>query len=462
MIRVLFDNTEIDGNYIMSLSQTVQPFNSSFTIGNTVCRQFNIDIRNEAITTFPDYVYLYEDNGSQTQSEWTKYATLLIDNIDNQNDHYTRFNLTDIMVRFNQQLVFTDGDTLLEILDAVCQSKNIQLITQSFYMDDFALTWQDEILERDLISYIAEVNGGYAYIDMNGNLNIVPYTNTVSGSVNASQVSDFKIGEKHLIDRVYVELAAATSYYPAASQNDTLYLNSSNILYNTGGDYPLSNVLQHIYSVVNGLEFYNLKIDACIVLPDVRACQMINFINGNENIPFLCTIDFNYNTSWLGGYVNELDTKMQEETQIVSSKEMISRINIKIDRETGEILQQVSQTADNLYTQTSIIQQNADSLEARVSQAENNIEGNSGRLTEFETAVSITASGVTVSQGTVGSYTKFTDSGMDIYVESAKVAWARSDGFGSEELTIGGSDDLEKWHIHMSNNGNTLTFLKKE
>ena len=161
---------------------------------------------------------------------------------------------------------------------------------------------------------------------------------------------------------------------------------------------------------------------------------------------------------WLGGYSSVFDNKVQNETQIITTSELVRRIDIKVDRETGIISQTVSDITNNI---SSIVQQTAESLEARVARVENDTDSNSDRLTTIETSVSIAADGVTVSQGTEGSYTKFTDVGMDIYVESTKTAWATADGFASEELIVGGANDLEKWHIHMSNNGNSLTFLRR-
>ena len=118
------------------------------------------------------------------------------------------------------------------------------------------------------------------------------------------------------------------------------------------------------------------------------------------------------------------------------------------------IQQSIADISDGLAEYESSMTQTADSLEARVVR-------NEDRLTSFETAVTITADGVTISQGTDGSYTEFTDSGMDIYAEGNKVAWAEADGFSSEELMIGGAHDSEKWHMHMANDGKTLMFLRR-
>ena len=371
MIRVLFDDTEINGNYILNLTQIVEPYNQNFIIGNTVCRQFSIDVKDVGYSTIPDKVYLYEDNGSDTQSEWTKYATLLIDNTEVKDEHYTTFSLTDVMVRFNVDLTYTVGQTVLQILNNICTSKGITLNTQSFYMSDLSISWQDQIQERDLISYVAEVNGGYAYIDEDGNLNFEAYTNIPASNIDINKCSSYKVGELHKIGRVYVELATATQYYPQTTSDDTLYLNPDNILFTDSQGYTIENTIKHIYDSINGFMFYNMAIEQCPIDPNVRAGQIISVSgwsrlltsdgdyiltsDGNKIlvtegllVPFLCSINWKYNTQWIGGYTTDLDCKVQEETQIVDTKKKFARINIKVDREIGVISQSVAQLDDDL------------------------------------------------------------------------------------------------------------------
>ena len=477
MIRVLFDDVEITGLYITRLHQTVQPFSNAFVIGNTICRQFSMDVRYEAFSAIPEKVYLYEDNGSDNRSNWTKKCTLVIDDINYTDDVYAAFSMNDEMVMFNKPLSYTSGDTVQTILDSICEEHEIDLIASDLYMSDFAITWNDNISERDFISYLAEVNGGYAFIDENGDLNITQYSRMPVHHIDAVECSDFKIGAKHMYDRVYVELAAATQYYPSSTDNDTLYLNPDNILLTGGGDYETMDILQHIQSIINGFTFYNMEIGQCPINPNVRAGQLIGIAqwgylqtsagadlktSGGDKILstigdaacFICTIDYDYNVGWSGGYKLELDSGKQQETHVVTAKELVRRLSINVDREIGLIQQSIAEINDGIASYESSMTQTADSLEARVVRNEN-------RLTSFETAVTITADGVTISQGTEGSYTEFTDSGMDIYAEGNKVAWAEADGFSSEELMIGGANDSEKWHMHMANDGKTLMFLRR-
>lgn len=371
MIRVFFDNTEINGNNILNLTQSVQPYGESFVLGSTICRQFSIDVNDLGYSSVPNFVYLYEDNDSDTQSEWSKYATLLVDNVERQDQHYTTFSLTDVMVRFNTDLNYAQGQTVLQILQNICADKNISLVNDSFYMSDLQITWDDQIYERDLISYVAEVNGGYAYIDVDGNLNIAQYENESAGLVDIDMCSSYKIGELHQIDRVYVELGTATQYYPETAQNDTVYLDPDNILLTDTQGYTIENTIRHIYSVINGFTFYNIDIGQCPVVPDARAGQLLGIggwgrlqtsegeyittsdghrilVTAGLTIPFICTIDWNYNTKWLGGYKLDVDCKIQEETKIITTKEQIRRVSITVDRELGVIDQRVTDLSSDV------------------------------------------------------------------------------------------------------------------
>ena len=367
MIRVFFDNTEVSGNYLMRIKQNVDPYNQSFKLGVTICRQFEIDVKNNGFSSVPDRIYLYEDETGSL----VKYATLLVDSTENSEENYTTFHLTDMMVRFNQNLSYSTSQTILQILNSICQAKNISLVTQDFFMKDFVLSWDDELYERDLISYVAEVNGGYAYIDNNGDLVIEPYRNISVSEVDIGKCSSYKVGDYHQIGRVYVELASATHYYPESTNKDTVYLNPDNILFTDSQGFTIESTIRSIYNVVNGFAFYNIEIGQCPVLPDVRTGQLINVGNwarlmtsGDDYIvtssgqkilvtdglliPFLCTIDWEYKSQWIGGYETHLECKIQEETKIVTAKDQIRRVSITVDRELGVISQQVSAIDDEV------------------------------------------------------------------------------------------------------------------
>lgn len=486
MYRILFDTNEIDGDRIVSLNQSVQPFANSFRAGVTVCREFDLEIVRDSngSVTIPNKVYIYDGN--------TLYATLLVDSYDDKNKRNVSYVLTDMMIRFNKKLVYEEGLTVKQILQQICSDHNITLVSQSFYMSDQVINWiSDDVTERDFISYVAEVNGGYAYINASGNLVIEGYSNTSHHSVAARDCSEVIVGAQHKIGRVYVELAEATHYYPEATDDDTLYINSSNILLADSGDYTIQDIIEHIYDVVNGFEFYDVTVSRCPIDKNVRACQIITI----DSHPTICTIDWKFNKDFYGGYSLELETQMQAETRVSGSVDAkIKKLAITVDRELGLIDQRIEaqeetidgieteittvqqredsivQTVSNLQTQivdaadavekrvmsnVTTIEQTANSVSLRATQLEQDIADAEERIEKVETAVDVRTDGVRISQGTEGSYTLITDEGMDIYSNGQKAAWVNDDGFNAKEYLT------QDWHIKAENGGRTLNFFRK-
>lgn len=429
MLRIFFDNTELSSDDIISFSQTVKPFSNRFKAGVTVCRQFDLEIikggkiklgyddigfyvatneggentadvgidvngiyyskdtilnkmnigidsqgvyaTDESTVEFaiPETVRIYEDN--------LLYATLVVDSYDDKDKQRLSLTLTDEMVRFNKTLTY-ENKTIKQILNQICNDHGINLITQSFYMAEQVISWgSGEVSERDFIGYVAEVNGGYAYINNEGNLCIEPYSNVSKGNIDLATCSDITVGNHHKIGRVYVELAEATQYYPEQSNLDTLYLDPNNILLSDSGSYTIQGIVKHIHGVVNGFEFYDITVEKCPILPNVRACQIITI----DKYPTLVTIDWDFNLSFFGGYELQLDSNLQEETTVSDTAMLakLKKIKIQVDREIGQISQQifdvnksmttVTKTADNASLVANSAKDTADSASTKADDA---------------------------------------------------------------------------------------------
>lgn len=565
MLRIFFDNTELNSDDIISFSQTVKPFQNRFKAGVTVCRQFDLEIikggkiklgdddigfyvatneggentvdvgidvngiyyskdtilnkinigidsqgvyaTDEPTVEFaiPETVRIYEDN--------LLYATLVVDSYDDKDKQRLSLTLTDEMVRFNKTLTY-ENKTVKQILNQICASHGINLITQSFYMADQVISWgSGEVSERDFIGYVAEVNGGYAYINNEGNLCIEPYSNLSKGNIDLVMCSDITVGNHHKYGRVYVELAEATQYYPDKSNLDTLYLDPNNILLSDSGNYTIQGIVKHIQGVINGFEFYDVSVDKCPILSNVRACQIITI----DKYPTLVTIEWNYNLSFFGGYELQLDSNLQEETTVSDTAMLakLKKIKIQVDREIGQISQQITDVnksmttvikkADDANTKTDNIAGTVENLGQTVGTLEGNVADNSGKindasnqgnnnavqietlitrmseliqtsdaialtvskietasgdnskvLSSLQTSFKVQADGAYISQGKEGSYTKITDKGMDIYAEGVRAAYARVDGFYASDYITNG------WHMMTSNGNNSFNFIRKD
>lgn len=466
MLKIFFDETEIDSKWIRSLTQDASSFDSQFKLGSTICRVFELEIDKKAglSSLIPNYVYIELDN--------IRYATLLVDEINDKYGAYYTYTLIDSMVMLNKKYEYEPDEpkTVLDILDEICLRNRMVLTTRDLYLKDMVITWSGEDLsQRDFVSYVAEVNGGYAYINKDGNLAIVPYSNTPKETIDVKMCSSFDLGSHHLIDRVYVELGGASKYYPETSENETCYINSNNILLTDSENYTIDGIIRHIYDAINGLEFYNLAVERCPINKDVICGDLITFTLDENEYKTIAQINLSYIGKWFGGYYLELDNSKQQETQVSASDGLIKAINIKVDRNTNMITQTVTLIDENgkqvlklqddvnkFSSEQSEIIQKADEISFKVSSLENRADDSESRTEILETAMNIQSDGVHISQGTVGNYTKIADNGMDIYVKGQNVAYARNDGFYAIDYVMNG------WHMQTTNNNNSFNFIRKE
>gem|GEM_PF-5977582 len=454
---IYFDGVELDNNSILSLHQSGKLFTDNFKLGSTLCREVDLTVLKSAVSEHPSEVVIKDVNNV------VKF-TLQVDSVDDTNIDFYDYVLVDKMVNLNQTYDFSNLATAnaQTVLNAICTDL-LNCPTPTFsYGNDIALNYSTDFTARDIVSWIAEINASYAKIDEQGNLKLVKFQNTDPFEIDINTCEDIAIGEYHKIDRVYVDLGVYSYGYPATNQFNTVYLNADNQLISDNGDYTRESVIQHIYSEINGFEFYSLSSGRCLINQDSIAGDQLVFYLGEERYPTIAQIDWNFNIEWYGGYSLEVETKAQQETNNISSVESkINSVRILVDRQNGVIEQQIGQLTDDLHQQTSSLQQTASALEVRIANNETSISENETRMSSFETAVSITADGVRISQGTEGAYVKFTDSGMEIYVQGTKTAWAEADGYSATELMIGDPNASEKWHLHEANNGNTLMFLRR-
>ena len=377
-MKIYFDGYEIDRHYVKPLSQSVEAFNDTFKLGSTICRTFELEIpRNcsllgllqcengedlltedgeplsveqdlDITTYYPKTIKFRNDDGSN-------YATLRLDELDKENDYILSYKFTDEMVMMNKEFVYDTSisHTVLELLNMICASHNISLVNTDLYLADMPISWSlENMTERDFVSYVAEVNCGYAFINNEGNLEFKQYGNQPKENISVYDCSSFKVGYHHIYDRVYLELASATYYYPEASVNDTLYLNSDNILFTSGGKYPYQDVVKHIQEQINGFSFFNIEVNRCPIPQDLMCCDIVNFVLDENVYPTIWQVSYNYNTHWYGGISCILNGSKQDETNIIpdgeKNKRAVKSLQIYVDRELNQIKQRVSDTEGNV------------------------------------------------------------------------------------------------------------------
>lgn len=138
-------------------------------------------------------------------------------------------------------------------------------------------------------------------------------------------------------------------------------------------------------------------------------------------------------------------------TDIGEIQESVSTVQESITDLNGEFISTVN-------TLSSRINQNAESISAQVTETtriSGEVSGLGDKVTELGTYVDLKIDGLHITQNTDGSYVLITDSGMEIYVQNTKQAYATAEGFNASAYITG------DWHIAPANNGDSLNFFKK-
>ena len=501
----------LPSNNITELTQEANLYASeSFYIGSTVCRSFKLGVDKRSLSALPDDgVLIYEGS--------TKYADLVIDNIDDEDVRSYKFTLTDRMVRLNEQDVswFTSGQTIQQLLGAICTQYGIAGVDTIAAYGDVAITWYDNWTARDFVSWVAELLGGYAYISANNYLKFDTYSNTPVQTIPVENCDSFKLGEQITIDRVVYDLPGKTVKYPVdySGTGCTLYLNTDNALFTDSGGLSIEDQVEYIYNVINGFSFYNIKVGKCPINRDVRAGQCIGFSLDGTVYNTIAQVNWNYNSMWLGGYELKLDSPVQAETQIVGAAKKTQTIIQKIDREVGEITQTVSGVQETVFgnpddpdstglqgtvtqlsqrtqslegfrdtvsttyaTQTALsdlnttlsttIEQTDRKLTTTISEVKTIVDDQGEHVTKLETYIRETSRGLEISKNTEDINMVLENDELGFYQgeggNATKLAWlSANEGLGAPALSVGDATTARnRWRIFTRQDGSHLTFTR--
>lgn len=343
-MKIYFDNVLINDDYYTQLSQDRILFNEgdTFSLGSTICTKIKLGIDKRIITSHPSNVRIEIDN--------KVYGNYIVDNIE-ENDYEYVYNLTDKMVNFNfnysaKELIDNsdkeENDAkyvyLYEILEDMCSKANVELATTSFLGSTKHVSWYDSrITAREYLSYIAELNGGYAIINKNGKLELRQYSNIVKQTISTEECDNFKLGLEHKIQRVVFDFN--TDKWEKGT-GETLYINPNNVFITNQED------VNNIYEIVNNLKFYTFKVNYNPIY-DVETGECIEFKIGTKKYPTFAQYSLNYNGGWIGGYKFDVASSKQQETTIKdSTKQDIKSIRTELDRTNAELKIIAEKTVD--------------------------------------------------------------------------------------------------------------------
>ena len=340
-MKIYFDNELINEDYYKSLKNDHNLFNSSFALGSTASNTFTLELDKEAVTnTNPNLVKITENDKD--------FATLVVDNVEEVDKDTLKYTLTDKLVDLNyyydaSELIAQKGGSakMSEILADMCSKIGLEVDENINWIDDIDVTWYDNtILARDYAGFIAENNAGYIFILPNGKLTIRQHNMASKYDINIEDCEDVTIGEKHVITKVVYD-NGTVKYEAGDDTGNTLYINSENVFIIN------QEQINKIYNSVKGFTFYSVSTENCPINEEVKAGDVITFIDGENKYHTIATIDLEYNVGWFGGYSLEINTERQDETELIGNNNKIKSIVSRLNRDEATLEIVANQTDEH-------------------------------------------------------------------------------------------------------------------
>ena len=380
MIKVYFDGVLIDDDSYTYLDNEYKLFTDSFKLGSVACNSFKLSVNKAMVENHPNEVKIEDDNttfylvvDSFTEDRYV-YNYTLVDKLVNLNFNYDASGI------INEKAELEEDCYTSDILADICNQAGIELDDSINWLNDIVVSWYDNTIQaREYVSYIAELQGGYACINEDGKLTIKPHKKASSKTIDIDECSDFILGEYKKITRVvYDNGIQFFQFQDEETEGVTLYLNPNNV-------YIINEeVVENIFNAINGFEFYLVDVPQAPMDSNIRAGDIITFTDGVNDYPTIAQYSMSYGGSWVGGYSLQLNTEKQEETKITGVEAKILKISTEINRANAELTIVAEKTEGNSQSISTLEQtvdgfietvQKVDDLEDRTTTIETNIDG---------------------------------------------------------------------------------------
>jgi hypothetical protein len=329
MLKIYFDDVLINEDSYAELTNEYKLFNDSFYLGSVASNTFKLKILKSAISSHPDEVLIDDDITT---------FHLIVDKVEEDKGFYN-YTLVDKMVNFNfnydaKPLIDEKTDLeedcyLSDILTDMCLKAGVEL--DYTLTNDVVVSWYDNRIQaREYLSFIAELESGYACINELGKLTIKQHKQASKKNISTDEVSELIINEKKIISRVVYD-NGLVKYEFGDDTGNTLYLNQNNSF------IVDENVVENIYDSIVGFEFYTITVPNTLIDSSIKAGDVITFVDGVNEYPTIAQYSSSYGGGWVGSYDFNINSEKQEETQILGLYDSVLSIRTELDRTNAEL-----------------------------------------------------------------------------------------------------------------------------
>lgn len=379
---------KVDDGVFAEIHKQALMFDKQFKLGSTVCMSFTIKTSKAGLGTF-DKIIVREGNSNK--------HILYLDSVDTSDDVYDTYVLCDSMLKFNKvydgSTLTNDGQTSVtykEIIADICSQMGVDCLVSSYRGPNRSTTTYDNTTPaRDYISWFAELNGGFAYINASDKLKFEELVAIYPPAIAVEDCSSFKLGAHHVFTRVVFDnydVHYEEGY--TSTGTETLYLNPNNRYIIDQSD------VEAISNRIGTFDFYNIKVDRCpIPTGNYFPGYFIKFSLNGVEYKTVAQIDQSYNMGWQGGFECWLDNAEQVETQVIGTEQKIRKMEVKYDLELNQFSRSISDLNENV---TSTITQTADTIREDFQKEIKVIKDDVTKAVEVTTYIQRTADGLEI------------------------------------------------------------------
>lgn len=255
-------STVVGGADVLSMKIVRGQTTGSFTLGNTICASLEATVANRVQVRVNDKIHVQIRFGEgESATEWQSLGHFYVDSI-KQSQYTKSITAYDVMLQFSRIYDSALGypNSVSAILNEVGTQAGVGLSKSIHLFNDVSVeekpqgSNQSYYTRRDILGFMSGINGGSAYIDVDGTINI-----------SAPAETDFAIYSSSVIEQAVQDTNYSVRGVVWNTDNRSLSVGDKYVVNNIDVYNPLSfvsqdQVLENLKNNLIGLAFDSVTI----------------------------------------------------------------------------------------------------------------------------------------------------------------------------------------------------------
>ena len=362
-LKLLFNGVELENADVfcesLKVTSRIIPNGSTrFSLDNFIAKEAEIILHDIDTTIIQSPVNISIGTLVDGTYEYVPIGLFVVQDLPTTDKNKTTIKLRDYAVKFDfgynaKDIIDENGGsvTKLQILQDICNKAGVETdVTDFLGSGDAVGIYDNSIIARTYISYLAEQAGAIATIDRSGKLIFVYLKDLEIVEIPLEIVEKYEDGEKYEISRVVYE-DAIRKFEAGEETKDTLFLNTANPY------IEFQSQIESILELNKDIPINSFKTGKIIGNPAIDAYDIIKIVDDDKEFKTLATNDLTYNGVMINTFDTQIGKEAKKENVTLTSeatfkkwaKTEIDNVEAEVRINTGNI-QTVRDDIGNMYT----------------------------------------------------------------------------------------------------------------